>query len=61
MEPLDKPRPRRRTKAKANSAFDAERAKKIADIKKALDNGTYSVPDEEVARKLIEHMLEPKS
>lgn len=41
-------------------AIDDVRMEKIANIKKALADGTYSVSAEEVARKLIEHMLEPK-
>ena len=40
--------------------IDDVRREKIASIKKALADGTYSVSAEEVARKLIEHMLEPK-
>jgi flagellar biosynthesis anti-sigma factor FlgM len=35
------------------------RLEKIANIKKALADGTYNVSAEELARKLIEHMLEP--
>jgi Anti-sigma-28 factor, FlgM len=42
------------------NAVDDVRLEKIANLKKALADGTYSVSDEEVARKLIEHMLEPK-
>jgi flagellar biosynthesis anti-sigma factor FlgM len=42
-------------------AIDAARAEKIEKIRKALADGTYHVSAEEVARKLIEHMLEPKS
>jgi anti-sigma28 factor (negative regulator of flagellin synthesis) len=40
--------------------IDHERLKKIAKLKKAVEDGTYRVSNEEVARKLIEHMLEPK-
>jgi anti-sigma28 factor (negative regulator of flagellin synthesis) len=32
---------------------------KIANLKKAVEDGTYNVSAEELARKLIEHMLEP--
>jgi anti-sigma-28 factor FlgM len=41
-------------------AADEARRKRIADIKKSLEDGTYHVSNEDVARKLIEHMLEPK-
>ena len=44
----------------ADTAPDAERLKKINDLKKAVADGTYHVSAEEVARKIIEHMLEPK-
>jgi anti-sigma28 factor (negative regulator of flagellin synthesis) len=40
--------------------IDHDRRKKIAKLKKAVEDGTYRVSNEEVARKLIEHMLEPK-
>jgi anti-sigma28 factor (negative regulator of flagellin synthesis) len=40
--------------------MDEARAEKIETLKKAVADGTYSVSAEEVARKLIEHMLEPK-
>ncbi len=36
------------------------RRKRIAEIKKSLEDGTYHVSNEDVARKVIEHMLEPK-
>jgi anti-sigma28 factor (negative regulator of flagellin synthesis) len=42
------------------NAIDEARREKIENIKKALADGTYNVSAEEVARKLIEHMLEPK-
>jgi anti-sigma28 factor (negative regulator of flagellin synthesis) len=44
----------------ADSAPDAERLKKINDLKKAVADGTYHVSAEEVAQKIIEHMLQPK-
>jgi anti-sigma28 factor (negative regulator of flagellin synthesis) len=40
--------------------IDDARREKIEMLKKAVADGTYSVSAEEVARKLIEHMLEPK-
>jgi anti-sigma28 factor (negative regulator of flagellin synthesis) len=42
-------------------AIDEERLKKIATLKQAVADGTYHVSPEELADKLIEHMLEPKS
>ena len=43
-----------------DSAPDAERLKKINDLKKAVADGTYHVSAEEVAQKIIENMLQPK-
>ena len=43
-----------------DSAVDAERLEKINKLKKAMADGTYHVSAEEVARKIIEHMREPK-
>jgi len=43
-----------------DSAPDDERRKKINRLKQAVADGTYHVSAEEVARKIIEHMLEPK-
>jgi anti-sigma28 factor (negative regulator of flagellin synthesis) len=42
-----------------NDPIDDARLKKIEIIKKAVADGTYNVSAEELARKLIEHMLEP--
>jgi hypothetical protein len=39
---------------------DEERRKKIAKLKQAVADGTYHVSAEELADKLIQHMLEPK-
>ena len=44
----------------SESLIDDARREKIESLKKAVADGTYSVSAEEVARKLIEHMLEPK-
>jgi len=43
-----------------DTVLDEERRQKIAKLKKAVEDGTYRINNEEVARKLIEHMLEPK-
>jgi flagellar biosynthesis anti-sigma factor FlgM len=40
--------------------IDEARREKIEKLKKAVADGTYNVSADEVARKLIEHMLEPK-
>jgi anti-sigma28 factor (negative regulator of flagellin synthesis) len=39
---------------------DEERLKKIAKLKQAVANGTYYISAEQLADKLLEHMLEPK-
>ena len=46
--------------ASSMTFIDEERLKKIAKLKQAVADGTYHVSAEEVADKLIEHMLEPK-
>ena len=40
--------------------IDEERLKKIAKLKQAVADGTYHVSAEDLADKLIAHMLEPK-
>ena len=40
---------------------DDERRTKIAKLKQAVADGTYHVTAEELADKLIQHMLEPKA
>jgi flagellar biosynthesis anti-sigma factor FlgM len=42
-----------------DKSIDEARMKKIANIKKALADGTYHVSAAEVARKLIDQMREP--
>ena len=44
----------------SESPIDDARREKVAKLKKAVADGTYNVSAEEVADKLIEHMLEPK-
>ena len=45
--------------APADKDENARRAK-IAAIKKSLADGTYHVSNDDVARKVIEHMLQPR-
>jgi anti-sigma28 factor (negative regulator of flagellin synthesis) len=75
MDPFDNPRdpaaPANKTEIReaqesgeqpsdSESPIDDARREKIEKLKKAVADGTYSVSAEEVANKLIEHMLEPK-
>jgi anti-sigma28 factor (negative regulator of flagellin synthesis) len=43
-----------------DQTIDPDRLKKIESLKQAVADGTYHVPAEDLARKLIEHMLQPK-
>jgi anti-sigma28 factor (negative regulator of flagellin synthesis) len=44
----------------SESPIDKARREKIERLKQAVADGTYNVRAEDVADKLIEHMLEPK-
>jgi anti-sigma28 factor (negative regulator of flagellin synthesis) len=59
-EPANKTEIREAQESDGESPIDDARREKIEKLKKAVADGTYSVSAEEVARKLIEHMLEPK-
>jgi anti-sigma28 factor (negative regulator of flagellin synthesis) len=39
---------------------DEQRQAKIASLKKAVADGTYHIPADQLADKLIDHMLDPK-
>jgi anti-sigma28 factor (negative regulator of flagellin synthesis) len=43
-----------------DSLIDEDRRKKIAALKQAVADGTYHVTAEQLADKLIDHMLEPE-
>jgi flagellar biosynthesis anti-sigma factor FlgM len=58
MDHVEKPK---NGKADGVPVVDEVRQQKIARIKKAVEDGTYQVSSDDVARKLIEHMLKPKS
>ncbi|TQW48236.1 flagellar biosynthesis anti-sigma factor FlgM, partial [Clostridioides difficile] len=40
----------------SNMSDEAARNKKIEEIKSALENGTYKIKPEEIAKKMIEEM-----
>jgi anti-sigma28 factor (negative regulator of flagellin synthesis) len=44
----------------ADPPIDPQRLKKIEQLKQAIADGTYHISAEDVARKLMEHMLQPK-
>jgi anti-sigma28 factor (negative regulator of flagellin synthesis) len=52
--------PSTRNLPSVDDLIDEERLKKIAGLKQAVANGTYHVSAEDLADKLIAHMLEPK-
>jgi flagellar biosynthesis anti-sigma factor FlgM len=68
MDPFDNPRMGERPSedspaeqpSDSESTIDEARRKKIEKLKQAVADGTYKVSAEEVANKLIAHMLEPK-
>jgi anti-sigma28 factor (negative regulator of flagellin synthesis) len=62
MEDAQKPKKELLPKLASDpEAIDPERREKIEKIKKALADGTYRISNEDVARKVIEHMRDPKS
>ena len=60
MDHRDNPSPGQSQAVEALRAGDDERRSKIAKLKQAVADGTYHVSAEELADKLIQHMLEPK-
>jgi flagellar biosynthesis anti-sigma factor FlgM len=72
MDPFDNPRMGERpsedpgqptespAKQPSESPIDEARREKIEQLKQAVADGTYNVSAEDVADKLIAHMLEPK-
>jgi flagellar biosynthesis anti-sigma factor FlgM len=72
MDPFDNPRKGERpsedpgqptessAKQPSESPIDEARRAKIEKLKQAVADGTYKVSAEELADKLIAHMLEPK-
>jgi hypothetical protein len=61
MDDLDNPTPAgEQALNPIDDAIDEQRRKKIDLLKQAVADGTYYVSAEQLADKLIEHMLEPK-
>jgi flagellar biosynthesis anti-sigma factor FlgM len=60
MDHRDNPSPVQSGAVDPLRALDDERQSKIAKLKQAVADGTYHVSAEELADKLIQHMLEPK-
>jgi len=61
MDHRDNPAPDQSRAVDPLRDLDEERRSKIAKLKQAVADGTYHVTAEELADKLIQHMLEPKS
>jgi flagellar biosynthesis anti-sigma factor FlgM len=60
MDHRDNPSPVQSGVVDPLRALDDERQAKIAKLKQAVADGTYHVSAEDLADKLIQHMLEPK-
>jgi Anti-sigma-28 factor, FlgM len=60
MDRPDNPSPNPIPNPIDDQGMDEERLKKIARLKQAVAEGTYHITAEQLADKLIEHMLEPK-
>jgi anti-sigma28 factor (negative regulator of flagellin synthesis) len=44
----------------SDQPIDPDRLKKVEELKRAVADGTYHVSAEDLAGKLIDHMLQPK-